>query len=434
MKVLQITRQVLPVQLKLLEETAPFILVTGGARSGKTRGGALKALKLCAEYPGIVGMVTAPSHNILTSATVPTYKEIFTKDLWLSFNETKLIAEIYGGGRIYFRTTADPYLLRGVGLGFFHMDEGADSSLLAFRILQARLSQPDTPRQGWITTTPLGFNWLYQEFVKEKRDNYVRIKADTKDNWFLPADFVAKLEESYQDKQFLLQELEGEFIEIGETCPFDMEALNSMYQDTKDKEEIRNEMGFIRVFSERQVGKRYVLAADAATGLGEDESTFICAIATPAGIEEVCSGKGKMPEAEFADILNMKSTTYNKALTIVEDAPVGKATLTKLNELHTNVYKRKGDKAGYPTLSTTKPMMIAELGDAIRDRALTIHNLDIIEQLMSYARDAKGKYGAVSGARDDYVSALMLLIQGTKVLPMNAKIIVSYPTTIRTVK
>ena len=213
-----------------------------------------------------------------------------------------------------------------------------------------------------------------------------------------------------------------------------MKSLNAMYQETKDKEP-NLELGFIRVSSKRTVAKRYVIGADAASGLGDDDSAFICAIATPSGLEEVCSGKGKMPESEFADILYKKSQDYNNAFTVVEDAPVGKATLIKLNELHCNLYKRKvetrqslsGDKLGFPTLSTTKPMMVADLADMVRDGTIIIHNLDILEQLMSYIRDEMGTYHATSGARDDYVSALMLLVQGMKSLPSQSKIEVSYP-------
>lgn len=430
MKVLELKRQILPTQLQLIEETAPFVLLSGGAGSGKTRGGALRALKLCCEFPGIVGMITAPAHNILTSATIPTYKEVFTREMWLEFNETTKVALIKGGSKLFFRTARDPYLLRGPGIGFFHMDEGADCSHLAFQILQARLRQPDMPCQGWITTTPLGFNWLYEEFVRNPRENYVRIKANTRDNIFLPDDYADKLVESYKDEQFLLQELEGEFIEVGGACPFDMKALNIMYQQTKEREPSQ-EMGFIKIFSKRQVAKRYIIGADAATGVGEDESAFICAVASPAGLEEVCSGRGKMPESEFADILYKKSESYNKALTVVEDAPVGKATLIKLKELNCNLFKRKTkggeDKLGWPTISTTKAMMVADLADMVRDGTVVIHNLDILEQLMSYIRDEKGLYHATLGARDDYVSALMLLVQGMKNLPMTAKIVVSYP-------
>ena len=431
-EVLKISHQLLPAQQKLIEETRPYIAIIGGARSGKTRGGALKALQFCVKYPGIFGMVTGPSYKVMGSATIPTYETVFTKDILLSINHTDMFADIIGGGKLFFRTTKDPYDLRGTGLGFFHMDEGAESPALAFKILQARLSQPNTPRQGWVTTTPRGFNWLYNEFGAQERDNYVVIHAKTMDNSFLleeSPDYVDRLTESYTDEQFLLQELEGQFIEVGGQCPFDMKALNQMYQEAKQREEIERELGFIYTYSKRQIAKRYVFGGDAGTGEGSDDTAFVGALASPVGLEEVCSGKGKMPEAEFADILARKSEEYNKGMVVVEDAPVGKATLIKLKELHCNIYKRKGDKAGWPCLPTTKPMMVADLADMIRDRTLVIHNLDIIEQLMSYVRDEKGKYHATGGAHDDYVSALMVLIQGMKAIPISVPISITYPKT-----
>jgi hypothetical protein len=74
-------------------------------------------------------------------------------------------------------------------------------------------------------------------------------------------------------------------------------------------------------------------------------------------------------------------------------------------------------------------MMVSDLADMIRDGTLIIHNLDILEQLMSYIRDDQGKYHATLGARDDYVSALMLLVQGYKNLPSVIPVKVTYSDT-----
>ena len=425
-EILKIDRQILPTQMQLIEERRPYIAFIGGSGSGKTIGGALKSLKCVSENAGIYGVVTAPSYKVLESATIPAYEEVFTKDILISLNKTDMVAEIISGGKIFFRTTKDPYLLRGLTAGFFHMDEAAESPALAFKILQARLRQEGTPMQGWLTTTPRGFNWVYNEFGAQERDNYVLIRAKTEDNTFLPQDYTDKLRESYQDEQFLLQELEGQFIEVGGQCPFDMKALNQMYQEAKQREELERELGFIYIYSKRQIAKRYVIGADAATGLGQDDSAFINMIASPVGLEEVCSGRGKMPEAEFADILARKSKEYNEAMITVENAPVGKATLQKLQELNSNIYKNK-DKLGWPTTATTKPMMVEDLRIAIKDRSLVIHNLDIIEQLMSYVRDEKGFYHGTSGTHDDYVSALMLAIQGMKAIPVSIPMKITYP-------
>lgn len=429
-QVLEIKRQLLSVQKKLVESEVAYTALVAGSGAGKTHGGGLKSLEVCAKYPGVDGMVTAPSYRVLESATIPIYEEIFTKALIANFNKTDMVASLVTGGQIFFRTTKDPYLLRGPTLGWFHMDEAAESPALAFKILQARLRDSKGPNQGWITTTPRGFNWLYNEFGAQERSNYLLITAKTRDNIFLPSDYADKLKESYQDEQFLLQELEGQFIEVGGHCPFDMKALNQMYQEAKDREALDRELGFIYTYGKRQIAKRYVIGADAASGIGQDDSAFVVALVSPAGIEEVCSGKARIPEAEFADILAPKSEQYNKAMVVVENAPTGKATLLKLQELHCNIYKNKG-KLGWPTIGITKPMMVEDLRVAIKDRSLIIHNLDIIEQLMSYIGDEKGQYHATGGAHDDYVSALMVLIQGMKAIPVASAISITYPTTWR---
>lgn len=396
----------------------------GGAGSGKTIGGALKSLKMVLEHPGIVGIITAPSYKMLQDATIPAYEKVFTRAVLKQINKTDMRAETVNGGKLFFRTTSDPYLLRGTTAGFFHMDEGSESPALAFKILQARLRQEGMPQQGWVTTTPKGFNWLHQEFIKEKRDNYRVFRARTIDNYLLPGDYMAKLRESYRDdEQFLLQELEGEFIEIGRNCPFDMKILNEMFHEAYREKPIKVEDSWIHVWAERAIGKKHCLAADAATGDGEDDSAFLIAAVTTSIIEVICNGRRKLPEPEYGEILDKKGRDYGDALAIVEAAPVGKLTIGTLEELkYPKLYKTKrksgDDVTGWTVRPNMKAMLVAELAEAIRNRSLIIHDADIIEQLISYIQDEKGNYGAAGRAKDDYVSALMLLIQGIKEMPM----------------
>jgi phage terminase large subunit-like protein len=411
---------VLPAQRQLLAETAPRILVRGGVGSGKTRGGAIKAFIHHLNYPKIDILVTVPDYNVWKKATLPTYLDYFTPDYYASINLTDKEITLKHGGHVWFQTTNDPYALRGPTVGFIHMDEGASSPALAYKECEARLRQPGMPNQLVVTTTPRGFGWDYQEFIAEKRKGYIVIQARTEDNHFNPSDYLSMMRQSYKDPKFALQQLEGEYVQIGGDCPFSMKVLNQVYHEAKEinfYDELEAfphvERGFIYTLRPPQVGARYIIGADAATGLGEDDSAFVVGLTTVGGIKVVAWGKKKIPETEFADLLAAQSHMYNDAQIIVEDAPVGKATLIKLNEMHCDLI-RKGDKLGFPTTSTTKPMMVEELAEAIRNRSLEIYSLDIIEQLMSYIRNEKGQFEATAGARDDYVSALMMLVQGIK--------------------
>lgn len=414
-----------------------------GVGGGKTIGGALKAHQVCVKYPGIYGMVTAPSYKVLDTATIPTYEWVFTDLIEPNgFNRTDKVMKLRNGGRIFFRTTSEPHLLEGTNLGFAHMDEASKSPLKAFKNLQARLRQtiktPDgnwvqTPMQLWLTTTPSGFNWVYKEFAETPRANYVLIQTTTEANFTLPKQYLTQLRESYGDnEQFTIQQLDGRFVQVGGACPFDMAVLNRMYERAKGKDYKRNENGrnaarwpYVYVYHDRQIAKRYVIGADAATGGGEDESAFVVALVSPASIEIVCCGHTKIHETDFAELLYEVSKDYNNALIGVEDAPVGKATNQTLEKLYANVVKTKG-KTGVPASRVMKPVLVENLADAIQNESIEIPDGDVIEQLMSYVRSEKGVYEAVGGARDDYVSALMVLIQTIQQIPMRTGIRVTY--------
>lgn len=438
---------ILPAQLTLLKAKEPRLLYIGGRGSGKTRGGAIKSLDVCARFPGIEGFVTAPSHSTLDSATIPIYEEYFKAIQDGPINRTTKVMKLRGGGRIFFRTTQEPWLLEGANLGFLHMDEAAKSPKLAYQNLVGALRQvitmPDgtrveTPCQAWLTSTGMGFNWVYQEFVlRPKNDPQVReedykvMKVSTRDNFLARSGYLDGLIRDYgSDEQLALQQIEGEFVEIGGACPFDMTILNEMYRNSENKP-LETQYGWIYVYHPRVIGKKYVIGADAASGDGEDDSAFVVAQVSPVSIDIVCCGRTKLPEAEFADILHNKSSEYDNAIIGIENAPIGKATIQKLEQLHAKMVKTK-DKYGIPPTGTTKPLYVANLAEAIKNRTLSIPHIDIMEQLSSYMRDDKGKFHAVSGGQDDYVSALMMLVQTVQQMPVGDNKIEVFNTLRRT--
>ena len=420
-------RSLLPSQEILLLDNTSYFGYIGGVGSGKTTGGAIKSLKLCLEYPGIYGLITAPSYKTLQDATIPAYEEIFTSDFLNPINRTDMVGETKNGCKLFFRSTDYRWIekaLEGITCGFVHMDEASKSPVRAFRIAQARLRQKGMPRLLYITTTPDGFNWIYQEFVAKERPGYKYLIVRTGDNYLAPSDYYEKLVQAYanEDPRYTEQQLEGLFRIVGGDCPFNLKELNRLYQEAMTKEPIDVERNFIYRYTNRQIGKVYVIGADAATGQGQDESAFVIGTASPVSIDIIACGKRKMPESEFAEILDAQGRYYSNALVVVESAPVGKATLSKLEELrYPHIYQYKG-KAGFPASRTTKPLLVNDLAEAVKDGTLHIPSAEIAEQLSSYMQDEKGQYHASEGARDDYVSALMMFIQGVKNVPMVSKL------------
>jgi len=127
-----------------------------------------------------------------------------------SFNKGDMVAELDTGTTILFRSADDPERLRGPNLGFFYLDEAALMPRKTWDIMLGRLREK--PGRSWLTTTPRGFNWIYDLFVTQQLDGYDLIRSSSRDNPYLPADFIGSLEQAYAG-QFRQQEIEGEFVQ-----------------------------------------------------------------------------------------------------------------------------------------------------------------------------------------------------------------------------
>jgi len=117
--------------------------------------------------------------------------------------------ELINGLTILFRSADDPDRLRGPNLSWFWLDEAAMMPHDVWLIMLGRLRV--APGRAWITTTPRGRNWVWQTWQAAGPD-YALIRSSSRDNPYLPSDFVATLEASYTST-FAAQEIGGEFVE-----------------------------------------------------------------------------------------------------------------------------------------------------------------------------------------------------------------------------
>jgi predicted phage terminase large subunit-like protein len=149
---------------------------------------------------------------MLADSTLATFLDLTrTGGVLRSFNKTDMTAQLVNGTNVLFRSADEPDRLRGVNLGWFFLDEGALCTQETWLILLGRLRE--SPGKAWICTTPRGFDWLHETFVKASSPDYAVIRSSTRDNSFLPADFVKRLESQYTH-QWQQQEIEGAFCEL----------------------------------------------------------------------------------------------------------------------------------------------------------------------------------------------------------------------------
>ncbi len=199
-----------PQQREFVEDAHHFAGFIGGIGSGKTWSGAVKALRFALAKP-CIGMVTAPTYGVLRDATVPTFREVadaYIEDITTS---APINATLSNGSRIFFRSAHAPELLRGPSISFWWGDEAALYTPAVWKIMIGRLRQGGRLGYAWLTTTPKGRNFIFQEFVQKTRKDYVLFKAKTSDNTYIDPEYHAMLRESYSG-DFLRQELDGDFV------------------------------------------------------------------------------------------------------------------------------------------------------------------------------------------------------------------------------
>jgi len=183
---MQFTRQ----QIEFLSDiTSEQLAFVAGFGAGKTFAGCYKGLGLACANPNTAGMLEEENISFDFKAT-----------------ENK-ITIIEPNSEVWFRSADDPDRLKGSNLAWCGLDEAAQMEEEAYIIALSRIREPKARiRQLFITTTPEGYNWLY-----EKQDKLKMVNASTEDNPYIPESYVKMLYENY-DAQLIEQYLHGKFV------------------------------------------------------------------------------------------------------------------------------------------------------------------------------------------------------------------------------
>jgi len=216
--------EALPQQYWFLRSRAKFAGLFGGIGSGKSHVGCFWALTKALRNPHCLGLIGANSYRQLKDATLRTFEMLLNAyGIGYTFNRsTDMVFRLENGAQILCRSLDSYDLLRGVELGWFYLDELRDTRLEAWQVVKGRLRSQQVDRlEGRVTSSPNGFDWIYEEFVAKPRDpatadayaNHAAYFARTAENKHLPPDYVAALVASY-DPRLARQELDGQFLNI----------------------------------------------------------------------------------------------------------------------------------------------------------------------------------------------------------------------------
>lgn len=218
--------ELLPHQAEFLTDTTRYIAIVGGYGSGKTRALAYKLLMMAANNSGYEGAALSPTYGMLRRVLVPTIEEILDENHipYEYKSSTSEITIFFGKAKtkIHLLSAENYKRTAGLNLAFAAVDEAdliqKDIAKAAWRMLSSRLRRGKVYQMAAVST-PEGYNFLYDYFVKEPREKASLgemrkvIHASTFDNPYLPPEFVQDLLEQYP-ANLIQAYLHGQFVNL----------------------------------------------------------------------------------------------------------------------------------------------------------------------------------------------------------------------------
>lgn len=218
-------------QAQYLNLEQKYRAFVGGFGSGKTRAGAAATCRHSLEFPRINAGYFAPTYGHIRDIYFETIEETAADwSLRAKVNASNKEVHLFNGrsyrSTIICRSMDDPAAIVGFKIGRAHVDEldvmKVAHAEQAWRKIIARMRQTAArlPNAVDVTTTPEGFRFVYQQWVKAVRDKpdlgklYGLVQASTYQNGRnLPEDYIPSLLASYPP-QLISAYLKGKFVNL----------------------------------------------------------------------------------------------------------------------------------------------------------------------------------------------------------------------------
>jgi len=179
--------ELLPHQYEAVQAEEPYVCLLTGLGGGKTWLGARWLISRAVEFPDSLHLATANSYPQLRDVVIPELLRA-CDDLGLQYDWRVTHKNLYlhlgdVTAEIRVRSTEKYDLLRGAEYGSWWADEVRDQPRSAVDVVFGRLRcrKVDRPRCLW-TTTPNGYDHIYERFVDRADRNYRLIRAVSDDN------------------------------------------------------------------------------------------------------------------------------------------------------------------------------------------------------------------------------------------------------------
>lgn len=279
----------------------------------------------------------------------------------------------------------------------------------------------------WITAEESGYDRIFLPFD---------LHPDRDEAWYSTAAEVVSLPVWKRQEQFPRDEHEA--FALSDRSFFDPEALLEYASKTRvplyrhDFEVVgsgarvaKHDAGRIRVYAEPVAEHSYAIGADVATGRGADFSAAY--VVDLSNMELVAEYHAKVEADIYARDLHFLGRRYNDALIAPETAGgFGEAVIIALRDgvtgrpkypkLYRHVLSSRPDKPiskpfGFPTNTKTRPLILNQLEQALRERSLPWATDDLLYEMSEFVHHDHGPPRAREGSRDDRVMACAITLE-----------------------
>lgn len=240
--------------------------------------------------------------------------------------------------------------------------------------------------------------WCVRNNCDGKVDNFKQEYPSTPEEAFIASG------QCYFDKKRLAQQLK--------TAPKPKFIANIVKENFKYKlREADN--GAFNIYRAVDPCGQYVIGGDAASGSGLDYAVLV--VLDKASNDVVATYRAKADPDELAEQAMLIGSYYNNAKIAIENDKFGFAANAKLKTIYGNIYIQRTfnkvqnkmvEQFGWNTTAVTRPMMLAQMQEEIREGSARLTDPILIRECLTFIKNPETKKAeAQEGMNDDTVIA-----------------------------
>ena len=269
------------VYLPYLDNDNRYLILRGGAGSGKSRFLAQRVVYRSCKYPGRRTLVVRKVANSLRDSVIHEIKTVLMSWKLLPHiieQKTERVITLPNGSEILFRGLDSGEKIKSIsGIGDIWIEEASELDLQEFLQLDLRLrGKINKPHSIALTFNPVSIqSWLKKHFYDKEIEDCVKLLTTYKDNKFLDDFYRQRIEKlKEEDEMFYQIYALGEWGVIGETILKNYEVQQiSLHDDDYDRIlcgldwGYTHPAGFLKIGYKEKPQELYILAEIKRSGL-----------------------------------------------------------------------------------------------------------------------------------------------------------------------